>query len=103
MPPTRKRWQTPAGVWTIWSGRSLPVLPPGAAEVRVRSEFRIEFTWFTRTGTGSGCFRRPEEGAIKDSERREIARRKLIGEFFALMAERDPQELDRLRSQAWRR
>jgi Arc/MetJ family transcription regulator len=32
---------------------------------------------------------------------REVVRRKLVEEFFALMAERNPDELDGMRVEAW--
>jgi Arc/MetJ family transcription regulator len=33
---------------------------------------------------------------------REVVRRKLVDEFFALMSEQDPSELDAGRAEAWR-
>lgn len=33
---------------------------------------------------------------------REVVRRKIVDEFFALMADRDPAELETLRAEAWR-
>lgn len=32
---------------------------------------------------------------------REAVRRKLVGEFFSVMAERSPEELDEMRIEAW--
>jgi Arc/MetJ family transcription regulator len=33
---------------------------------------------------------------------REVVRKKLVEEFFSLMSERDPAELEILRAEAWR-
>lgn len=33
---------------------------------------------------------------------REVVRKKVVEEFFSLMSERDPEELDNLRAEAWR-
>jgi Arc/MetJ family transcription regulator len=33
---------------------------------------------------------------------REVVRKKLVEEFFSMMSERDPEELENLRREAWR-
>jgi Arc/MetJ family transcription regulator len=33
---------------------------------------------------------------------REVVRKRLVEEFFSLMSERDPTELENLRAEAWR-
>lgn len=43
----------------------------------------------------------PTERETVNAALREVVRRKLVDQFFTLMAERSPEELDQMRTEAW--
>lgn len=43
----------------------------------------------------------PTERETVNAALREVVRRKLVDQFFTLMAERNPEELDQMRTEAW--
>jgi Arc/MetJ family transcription regulator len=43
----------------------------------------------------------PTERDTVNAALREVVRRRLVDEFFTSMAERDPEELDKMRTEAW--
>lgn len=43
----------------------------------------------------------PAERETVNAALREVVRRKLVDQFFTLMAERSPEELDQMRTEAW--